>query len=142
MHRRTETKIAFWNLSRNIGDIDAVIRFLEKDDYRRRTGYSKEYAWHLLKRAEFNGSQRRRLLQVALRYLHRRMGREFWYMCRFIHKIADDAFRAQVAMLMKSRDELVRKRASLLQAYFAGPEAGESSHREFQSECLSKKYGW
>jgi hypothetical protein len=45
-------------------------------------------------------------------------------------------------MLMKSKDELVRTRASLLQAYFAGPEAGESSHREFQSECRRKKYGW
>ena len=142
MHRRTETKIAFSNARRCRGDLDALIRFLERDDYRRRTGYSKEYGWHLLKRVELTGTQRRRLLEIAQRYLHRRMGREFWYMCRFIHRIADDAFRAQVAMLMKSKDELVRKRASLLQAYFAGPEAGEVSHREFRSECFRKKYGW
>ena len=143
MHRRTETIIAFQNLTRSRGDMDAVIRFLERDDYRRRTGYAKEYAWHLLKRAELSASQRRRLLEVANRYLHRRMGREFWYMCRFIHRIADDAFRSQVAMLLKSKDELVGKRASLLQAYFAGPEAGEAAHREFHFECLKhKRYVW
>jgi hypothetical protein len=112
------------------------------DEYSRGSGYDKEYIWHRLKRVEVNGSQRRRLEEIAVRYLHRRMRREFWSMCRFIHRIADDAFRAQVAMLMKSKDQLVRKRASLLQAYFAGLEAGEASHREFQSECFRKKYGW
>jgi hypothetical protein len=138
MHR-TEIRIGFRDSKRSSRGVDVVIGFLEQDNYRRRTGYAKEYAWHLLKGIELTGSQRRRLLEIALRYLHKRMRREFWYMCRFIHRIADDSFRSQVATLTQSKDALVRKRASLLQAYFVSTEAGEASHRAFQSECLRTK---
>ena len=141
--RRTEIRIGFRDSKRSRRAVDVVIGFLERDDYRRRTGYAKEYAWHLLKRVELNGSQRRRLRAVALRYLHKRMTREFWYMCRCVHRIADDAFRSQVAMLIQSKEKLVAKRALLLSAYFAGLEEGEASHREFHSECLqNKRYEW
>src|SRR4030095_5537329 len=142
MHR-TELRIAFRESKQSRCGVDVLIRFLERDDYRRRTGYAKEYAWQLLKRAELNGSQRRRLQEGALRYLQKRMRREFFYMCRFIHRIAVDDFRAQVALLVQSKDAFVSKRASLLQAYFSGPESGEASRREFQFECLrSKRYVW
>ena len=140
MHHRTETKIAFRDSKRHRRGTEALIRFLEKDEYRHRTGYAKEYAWHLLKTTSLNGTQRRRLRAIALRYLHKRMNRESWYMCRFIHRIADDGFRSQVAMLIQSKDELVGKRASLLQAYLEGPVAGEGAHREFQSECRSREF--
>lgn len=133
---RTEIRIGFRDARRSGRAVDVVIAFLERDDYRRRTGYAKEYAWHLLKGIELTRSQRRRLQEVALRYLHRRMRREFWYMCRFIHRIADVSFRSQVAMLTQSKDALLRKRASLLQAYLVSPDAGEVSHKEFNSECF------
>ena len=140
MHR-AEIRIGFRDSRRSRRGVDVVIGFLEKDDYRRRTGYAKEYAWHLLKGIELTASQRRRLQEIALRYLHKRMRREFWYMCRCSHGIADDQFRSQVMILTKSKDVLVRKRASLLQAYFVSLEAGEASHREFHFECLeSKRY--
>jgi len=134
MHHRTEIRIAFRDSKRHGRGTDALIRLLEKDEYRHRTGYAKEYAWHLLKTTSLNGSQRKGLRAIALRYLHKRMNREFWYMCRFIHSIADDEFRSQVAMLSESKDELVRKRASLLQAYLASPAA---ARRHTENSAMS-----
>jgi hypothetical protein len=120
-------------------DVEVLIRILDLDEYCGGSGYAKEYIWHRLKAVELNGSQRRRLQEIAFRYLHKRMKREFWYMCRFIRRIADDAFRSRVAKLAESKDELVRKRASLLQAYLESPIAGEAAHRNFHYELLSRR---
>jgi hypothetical protein len=142
MHHRTELYIAFRDQKphRCVG---ALIRFLDRDVYRHGSGYANEAAWHLLKSSVLTSSQRRQLQEIALRYLHKRMTREFWYMCRFICRHADDAFRARVDRLADSKDRLVQKRASLLRAYLESPAAGEEAHREFKYECLrTKRYVW
>ena len=138
MHRVTEMRIAFCRTAQR-RDVENLIKYLDKDEYRFRSGYAKEYTWRRLNAVELNGSQRRRLMEIALRYLHKRMNREFWYMCRFIRRIADDAFRYRVADLAESKDDLVRKRASLLHAYLQSADAGEAAHREFGYECFRAK---
>ncbi len=118
----------------------AIIQFLDKDEYRFGSGYAKEYAWKMLKRADLTEKQKEQLRNIALRYLQKRMQREFWYMCRFIHRIADEAFRARVKQLSASKDEKVRQRAALLLAYFESSEKGEQAHHEFRWQGISRKY--
>ena len=120
--------------------LDSIIRFLEKDEYRFGSGYLKEYCWHYLKRASLTESQKHRLRQVALEYLHKRMKREFWYMCRFIRRIKEESFRAEVEHLTNSSQSGVRKRASLLKSYLESPETGERMRKKFHRECLDDKY--
>ena len=141
-HRVTEIRIALHRRD-NRRDPERMIRYLERDEYRFRSGYVKEAIWRRLNAAELSGLNRRRLLEVAMRYLQKRMNREFWYMCRFISRIADDEFRARVAKLAESRDELIRKRASLLLPYFQSSEAGEAAREKFRHECWSRqRYVW
>jgi hypothetical protein len=125
----------------NSRSIESIIRFLERDEYRFRSGYLKEYCWHHLKRAQLTESQKHRLRQVALAYLHKRIQREFWYMCRFIWRIADDIFRGQVEHLARSPQPEVSKRASLLKPYLDSPATGERARKKFYYECLHAKYG-
>ena len=124
----------------NARNLDSIIRFLAKDEYGFRTGYLKEEAWHVLKRATLTERQKQRLRTVALAYLRKRIQREFWYMCRFIHRIADSTFRSQVEHLTKSKDERVRQRAVLLNAYLQRPDIGGRLQQEFWYQCARSKY--
>lgn len=76
MDHRTEITIAFRNSKRYRRGTGALIQCLDEDEYRHGTGYAKEYAWRHLKTTALNGSQRRRLRAIALRYVHKR----FWYL--------------------------------------------------------------
>ena len=119
---------------------EPLIRFLERDEYRFRTGYVKEYIWHMLKRMPLTERQQEQLRKVALMYLRKRMQREFWYMCRFIAGIADAGFRSQVRRLMNSKDADVSRRASFLDAYLESPVKGEQLRQQFHYECLRKRW--
>lgn len=142
MHRVIEMRLAFRRTA-NRRDVENLIKYLDRDEYCDGSGYGKERAWRRLRVVQLNGSQLRRLQEIALRYLHKRMNREFWCMCRFICGNADDAFRSRVRRVAESKDVLVRKRASLLQAYLQSEVAGEAVRREFRYECLRrKKYVW
>jgi hypothetical protein len=142
MHHRTELYIACRDQKRR-RSVGTLIRLLDRDVHRHGSGYAKETAWQLLTNSVLTVSQRRQLQEIALRYLHKRMTREFWYMCRFICKNTDDAFRGKVDRLTQSNDRLVRKRASLLRAYIDSPASGEAAHREFRHECFrTKRYVW
>jgi len=119
---------------------DPLIRFLEKDEYKFGTGYAKELIWRNLKRVKLTDNQKQRLRKVAMTYLNKRMQREFWYMCRFIHLIADDTFRSQVKTLTESKDGKVRQRASLLYAYLQSDAQGERVRRDFYYKCLRVRH--
>src|SRR5689334_9418868 len=124
---------------------EPLIQFLERDEYRFRTGYAKEQIWHDLKDYELTESQKKRLRKVAINYLYKRMQREFWYMCRYIRRIADEPLRAEVKRLLKAKDEKVRKRAWFLNLYLENLEAGERARKRFQIEILLQKareHGW
>lgn len=139
---KTKASRAVWELRMgNPRNLELIIRFLNVDEYGFRTGYLKERAWRVLKRAQLTEHQKERLRTIALAYLRRRMQREFWYMCRFIYCIADDQFRLRVEQLTVSKDELIRKRASLLNAYLQSPEKGERRRREFWHECARSGSG-
>jgi hypothetical protein len=126
--------------SGNQRNLESVLRFLEEDDYRFRSGYLKECCWRILGRASLAEEQKQRLRRVAIQYIHQRMRREFWYMCRFIERVANDAFRTEVRQLAQSAQPDIRQRASLLAAYLESRENGERTRRAFRSKCLSAKY--
>ncbi|HEX6624544.1 MAG TPA: hypothetical protein VF064_12595 [Pyrinomonadaceae bacterium] len=112
--------------------VEPAIRFLKADVNEFGAGYAKEDLWRYLSRVPLTGRQKERLLQVARQYLGRRMTREFWQMCRFVGRIADEGFAACVEDLNgASKDEGVRQRASLLAAYLRGPGEGEKERRRF-----------
>lgn len=115
--------------SLKVGDVRGVepaIKFLKTDVYEFRSGYLKEYLWRYLNRVQLSDRQSKRLLEVARKYLARRMTREFRSMCRLVHRIANEEFNADVQSLAESAsDERVRRRAQLLWAYIQSLDAGE-----------------
>ena len=121
-------------LKGNARNLESIIRFLQGDDDAVRSGYVKEWAWQVLKRATLTERQKERFRRVSEGYLKRRLRREFWYMCRFIWRIPDSTFNTRVEQLTRSKDEAVRQRAALLYAYLQGPEIGARVHREFRSQ--------
>jgi hypothetical protein len=138
MSHMTEAKKALTDIDDgNLRGIDSIIAFLQADEYDFGSGYVKERCWHLLKRVRLNETQKRRLRVLGIRYLQRRMRREFWYMCRFMPMIADDGFRSQVDELANSNELNVRDRAILLQAYLLGPEEGERMRQQFKGRQRS-----
>lgn len=135
MSHMTEAEKALKDLETgNLRGIDSIIAFLQADEYHFGSGYVKERSWHLLKRVSLSESQKRRLRVLAIRYLQRRMGREFWYMCRFMPLIADNGFRSEVDELTISKEKDVRQRAILLQAYLRSPEEGERRRKQFKGQ--------
>ena len=110
----------------DIRGVEPAITFLKADVYESRSGYLKEYLWRYLNRVPLSDRQRQRLLEVARKYLARRMTREFRSMCRLVHRIADEEFVIDVRSLAESaNDERIRRRAQLLSAYVQSLEAGE-----------------
>lgn len=124
----------------NMRQVADIIRFLERDEQRPSSSYVKDCAWRLLKHARLTESQKEQLRNVALVCLRNRIHRGFWDMCRFIRRIANDSFRMKVSRLTNSKDENIRQRALLLQAYLESPEKGGQARREFKSQYLSRKY--
>jgi len=98
----------------NPRNVEFVIRFLEKDEYKFGTGYIKEDIWRNLKRVSLTESQKERIRKVAFQYLLKGMRREFWYMCRFIRHIANDTFQSQVQQYIKSEQADVKWKALIL----------------------------
>jgi two-component SAPR family response regulator len=110
----------------NIRGIETAIHFLKADVYEHRSGYLKEYIWRYLLRVPLTERQAERLLQVARKYLQRRMTREFRSMCRLANRIADKEFRESIRALADSAsDKEVSARAKLLSAYLTSLSDGE-----------------
>lgn len=110
----------------DVRGIEPAIKFLKTDIYESRSGYLKEYLWRYLNRVPLSDRQRQRLLEVARKYLARRMTREFRSMCRLVHRIADEEFNLDVQSLAESASDVrVRRRAQLLCAYIQSLDDGE-----------------
>lgn len=113
--------------------VEPALHFLKTDIYEFRSGYLKEQVWRHLHRASLAEHQRASLLQIARKYLQRRMTREFWQMCRLVSQIADAEFTENIQHLAESaKDPDVRQRASLLRAYLQGVEEGEKERLRFK----------
>src|SRR6266496_6066698 len=74
------------------GAIQRAIDFLEEDPRFHGSGYYKEEIWRRLVHAGVHPKQRRRLESIALRYLDRRVTREFWCMARHMAERGSEAF--------------------------------------------------
>jgi hypothetical protein len=115
-----------------LGDTRAVeqaIDFLDADVYAFGSGYIKEAIWHYLRRVNLTLGQKQRLQRVGLKYLGRRMTREFSYMCRFMSENQDEEFRSEVERMSRSAETGVRRRARLLNEYLHSREEGEKMQR-------------
>jgi len=112
--------------------VEAMIQFLERDDYRFGTGYTKERIWRQLKREELKDRQKVRLKEVAIKYLYNPMRREFWYMCLCMSHFADDELRQRVSAIAESNDGEVRIKAQCLLAYLRNASEGGRMRRKYR----------
>ena len=110
----------------NVRGVEPAIHFLKADVYEHRSGYLKEYLWQYLRRVPLSERQAERLLQVARKYLERRMTREFRSMCRLVKTIAGEEFANYVQHLAdSSKDEGISQRAKLMHTYLQSSDSGE-----------------
>ncbi len=119
--------------------VEAAVRFLLADPYHFRSGYLKERLWRWLANLPLSAGVRTRLERAAMAYVERRIGREFWAMCKAMARIGRPAFwiavSAQAVRLpapgaaADSHD--VALRAALLLAHGASVHAGSEARRRF-----------
>lgn len=120
--------------------IGTALDFLEADPLHFRSGYTKEEVWRRLRRALFIPSDHARLEQIALSYLDRQVGREFWLMGRVMSAIGSKGFWSRVAERASSDEQPKATRASYLLHYRDGASAGEAFRKKLRMERLMKRY--
>ena len=64
------------------GAIQLALDFLDADPHHFRSGYTKEEVWRRVRNAPLIAKDKLRLEEIAIRYLDRRISREFWAMAR------------------------------------------------------------
>lgn len=95
--------------------IEYALLFLEVDQYTFRSGYLKQTVWDRLKKLYLTPEEHRRLEEVALAYLRRRVQCEFWHMANFMRLRASSSFWRRVETLAADgEDPLARKARWLL----------------------------
>ena len=83
--------------------INVAISFLLADPYHLRSGYLKADIWRWIQRSKLGNGQLVRLEKAALKYLDRRISREFWNMCTAMARLGRSGFWCRVterAMLL------------------------------------------
>lgn len=122
--------------------VETAVRFLLADPYYFRSGYLKQYLWQWLARIPLSQPQRTKLEQAALKYLERKVCREFWHMGKAMHRIARAPFWFAVAeRVSSSSPERVRDRALLLLLFGADIHAGTTARRQIFERWLMDKFG-
>lgn len=120
--------------------IELGIDFLEADPQHFRSGYTKEEVWRRLRRAPLSKRERARLEKVAMGYLTRQIGREFWVMARVMSTLGSEEFWQAVDEMESTAEEPKKTRASYLLQYRNGPSAGEEFRKKLRMDRLMKKY--
>ena len=121
--------------------IEASIAFLLADPYYFRSGYIKEYIWRHLPSCRLTEDQIEKIEYSASGYLERQIGREFWYMCRAINRIARKSFWSRLAGELDAYEPEKKARASYLLAYRDDISQGEKVHHAVFRQVLKDKYG-
>lgn len=127
-----------------IGDADGMesaIQFLLADPRHFRSGYMKEYLWRTIPRHSLSPASQERLEEAALAYLHRKISREFWYMCRAMARIGSGTLWIRVSQLALNDAPIVAKRAAYLLAFRDGIQAGARIQRQVHREVLRARHG-
>jgi hypothetical protein len=119
--------------------IERCLQFLEEDPNFHRSGYVKEGIWRRFMNAEVPSRQLRRLEDVGLAYLERRMTREFWYMARTMAERASYAFWEAVRRETLTGDRARKRRATALLAYEQGMAAGEAMREKVWYEAAQER---
>lgn len=119
--------------------VEAAVRFLLADPYHFRSGYLKERLWRWLANLQLSVGARNRLERAAMAYLDRRIGREFWAMCKAMARIGRPAFWIGVSARAVGVPATgaavpagnIALRAALLMAHGASVHAGSEARRRF-----------
>jgi hypothetical protein len=96
------------------GAIQLAIDFLDADPHHFRSGYTKEEVWRRIRNTPIIVTDKSRLEEIAVRYLDRRISREFWAMSRVMSVIASGDFWVRVRGLAESEVEPKKTRAAYL----------------------------
>lgn len=121
--------------------IETALDFLEVDPWCFRSGYIKEYIWHYVPQCGLTKNDLVRLRRIALKYLDRRIQREFWFMCRAMTCLGQDDFWELIRNLVRQTHGRKRRRAGFLFSYAQSIEAGEGRRRQLQMQIRSEKFG-
>lgn len=117
-----------------------AIKFLEEDPYSFGSGYIKENLWKHILHFKIDKIDNERLQNVALKYIEKKMTREFRYMCHAMSQIAEKSFWNNVATIFQTTSFPVQKRAGILFGYKKGIIEGDKNRKAFDLEILMKKF--
>jgi hypothetical protein len=120
--------------------IETALDFLDADPVHFRSGYTKEVVWRRLRGASLTAGNKLRLEGIALRYVQRRIEREFWVMGRAMSKLASNEFWQTAAKLADSAEEPIKTRAAYLLHYRDGVASGEQLRKKLSRERLMQRY--
>jgi hypothetical protein len=120
--------------------IETALDFLDADPVHFRSGYTKEEVWRRLRGASLTAGDKLRLEAIALRYVERRIEREFWVMGRVMSKLGSNEFWQNAEKLADSAEEPIKTRASYLLHYRHGVASGEQLRKKLSRERLMRKY--
>ena len=125
------------------GDSDAIsnaLIFLLADPYHFRSGYTKEYLWKWFQNLEVSSKTLNSLEIAALKYLDRKLSREFWNMCKTMGRLASADFWMKVLEVAESNKPPKSKRALYLLSHGISIQFGAATRRRVYREILREKY--
>jgi hypothetical protein len=120
--------------------IQLAIDFLDADPHHFRSGYTKEEVWRRIRNAPLIAKDKSRLEEIAVRYVGRRISREFWAMARVMPVVASTDFWDRVRSLAESEVEPKKTRAAYLLEYEKGAAAGGQNRVKVYRKWLAQKY--
>jgi hypothetical protein len=120
--------------------IQTAIDFLEADPLHHRSGYTKEEVWKRLRNASLHANDKARLEAISLRYLERKIGRDFWSMARVMSYLATEAFWKRLHSELETAEEPKKTRVLYLLAYEQGAAAGGEIRRTLARERMMARY--
>jgi hypothetical protein len=96
---------------RHHGGVDAVIEYLEKDEWKFGSGYAKADLIGLLRKLDLKPAQAERLRRVVLAVVEGRDRREFRHYCRLAGKVDSPQLRKDLTRRLEYENEMVRRHA-------------------------------
>ena len=121
--------------------LQTAVVFLLADPMHFRSGYLKEHLWRWLAHCPLRASELSQLERAALRYLDRTASREFFAMCKFMHRRGRDRFWSSVSTTLLSSDVAKVRRAELLLIPKGSLFAGAMARRRIMRNLAHERYG-
>ena len=121
--------------------LDAALAFLLADPMHFRSGYLKEYLWRWLAHCPLQARELSQLERAAMRYLDRTASREFFAMCKFMHRRGRNRFWSSVSATLLSSDVAKVRRAELLLIHKGSLFAGAMARRCIMQNLAHERYG-